>query len=78
MSTLSRRIVGLFAVVLATLGLPLIASSQPGQGEVFFRQVGERCPALAGPAAARQGQVQPTRPRVGDDPVPNVGPAGSP
>ncbi len=33
MSTLSRRIVGLFAVVLATLGLPLIASSQPGQGE---------------------------------------------
>ena len=33
MTTLSRRIVGLFAVVLATLGVPLIASSQPRQGE---------------------------------------------
>jgi peptide/nickel transport system substrate-binding protein len=33
MIMLSRRIVGLLAVVLGPLGLPLVASSQPGQGE---------------------------------------------
>lgn len=39
-----------------------VSLGQPGQGKVFFRQGGERSPALTGPAAARKRQVQPTRP----------------